>query len=62
MPSDIAVDSINDYQMAELNRLKDWLYQKRTEARLDREREERRQKRQEEEARRKVEQPALFDF
>jgi hypothetical protein len=26
MPSDIAVDSISDYQMRELSRLKDWLY------------------------------------
>ena len=62
MPSDIAVDSISNYQMAELNRLKGWLYQKRTQARLDRERAERRQKREEEEARRKAEQPALFQF
>ena len=62
MPCDIAVDSISDYQMAELNRLKGWLYQKRTQARLGRGRAERRQKRQEEEARRKAEQPALFDF
>ena len=62
MPSDIAVDSISDYQTAELKRLKDWLYQKRTQARLDRERGERRQERQEEEARRKAEQPVLFEF
>jgi len=62
MPSDIAVDSLSDYQMAELSRLKDWLYQKRTQARLDRERGERWQERQEEEARRKAEQPILFEF
>ena len=62
MPGDIAVNSISDYQMAELNRLKGWLYWKRVQARLDRERAERRQKRQEEEARRKAEQPSLFDF
>ena len=62
MPGDIAVDSLRDDQMSDLNRLKEWLYKKRTEVRLDRERAERRQKKQEEVARRKAEQPALFDF
>jgi len=62
MPTDIAVDTISDYQMDELNRLKEWLYRKRTKVRLDRGRVERRQKREEEVARRKAEQPALFDF
>lgn len=33
MPGDIVVDSISDYQMAKLNRLKEWLYQRRTQAR-----------------------------
>jgi len=62
MPSDIAVDSLRDDQMSDLRRLKDWLYQKRTQARLDRERMERRQERQEEGARKKAEQPVLFEF
>jgi len=62
MPTDIAVDTISDYQMDELNRLKEWLYRKRTKVRLDRGRVERRQKREEEVARGKAEQPALFDF
>jgi len=62
MPGDIAVDSINAEQMRDLNRLKAWLYRKRTQVRLDRDRAERRQKREEEEAERKAEQPALFDF
>jgi hypothetical protein len=62
MPADIAVESINDYQMAELNRLKEWLYHKRTQIRLDRDRAERRQKRDEEVAQRKTEQPVLFTF
>jgi len=48
--------------MRDLNRLKEWLYRKRTQIRLDRDRVERRQKREEEAARRKAEQPALFDF
>jgi len=56
------VDSISDYQMEELNRLKEWLYTKRTQARLDRERTERRQRKEEEAAERKSEQPALFEF
>jgi hypothetical protein len=62
MPGDIAVDLISDYQMAELNRLKEWLYQRRTQARLEREKAERRQKKEEEATRRKAEQPALFEF
>jgi len=62
MPDDIRVESISDYQMADLNRLKAWLYRKRTTVRLDRERAERQQKKEEEAARRKAEQPALFHF
>jgi len=62
MPDDIRVESLNDDQMRDLNRLKAWLYQKRTTVRLDRERAERRQKKDEEAAKRKQEQPALFDF
>lgn len=62
MPGDIAVDSISDYQMAELNRLKEWLYRKRTQARLESEKAERRQKKEEEAGKRKAEQPALFEF
>jgi len=62
MPGDIAVDSLNDEQVRELNRLKDWLYQKRTQMRLERDRAERRQRKREEAARRKAEQPALFEF
>jgi len=62
MPGDIAVDSLNDEQVRELNRLKEWLYRKRTQPRLAQDRAERRQKREEETARRKAEQPALFEF
>ena len=62
IPEDIAVESLRDSQMADLNRLKDWLYHKRIQVRLDRERADRRQKKEEEAARRKAEQPALFDF
>ena len=62
MPGDVAVDSLRDDQVSDLNRLKEWLYQKRTQARLDRDQEERRQKKEEEIAIRKAKQPALFTF
>ena len=62
MPDDIRVESLNDEQMRDLNRLKEWLYKKRITIRLERDRAERLQKREEEAARIKAEQPALFDF
>jgi hypothetical protein len=62
MPLDIAVESISDYQMQEFKRLKDWLYQKRTQIRLERDRAERHQRKKEEAAQRKAEQPSLFHF
>lgn len=62
IPSDIGVDSLRDDQMSDLNRLKEWLYKKRTEVREDRDRAERSQKKREEVARRKAEQPTLFEF
>jgi hypothetical protein len=49
-------------EMPSDNRLKEWLYRKRTQIRLDRDRAERRQQREEEAAKRKAAQPALFDF
>ena len=62
MHDEIQVDSLNDYQLRELNRLKVWLYHKRTQVRQEKDRADRRQKRDEVEARRKAEQPALFEF
>ncbi len=62
MPADIAVDSISDYQMGELNRLKAWLYRQRIKLRTEKDRMERRDKRAEAEAQREAEQPALFEF
>jgi hypothetical protein len=62
MPDDIRVESLNDEQMRDLSRLKEWIYKKRTQIRLDRDRVERRQKKEEEAARKKAEQPALFAF
>lgn len=44
MPADIRVDSLNYEQMADLNRLKEWLYRQRTKARQESERIEKRAK------------------
>ena len=62
VPDDIQVESLNDYQMVELNRIKAWLYRKRTQVRQEGGRIERRQAREEAKVRRKAEQSALFKF
>jgi len=62
MPADIAVDSLTDYQISELKRFKSWLYQKRVEARQERERAERRHEKEQEAARSKAERPALSEL
>jgi len=62
MPEDIRVESLNDDQMRDLNRLKAWLYRKRIQVREERDRAERRQKREEEVTAREAAQPALFEF
>jgi hypothetical protein len=61
-PEDIQVRSLSDYQMAELRRLKDWIYERRTQAKQARERAERQKKREEEATKRSMECPALFEF
>jgi len=62
MPADIAVDSISDYQIGELNRLKSWLYHQRVKARQEKDRAERRQEKEEAEIQKKAERPVLFQF
>ena len=62
MPEDIRVESLTTNQMRELNRLKEWLYRKRTLARQEGDQTERRERKEEEAARRESEQPALFEF
>ena len=62
MPEDIRVESLDDYQMGELKRLKDWIYHQRVKVRQERERVGRRLEREESEAQSKAEQPALFEF
>ncbi len=43
LPDDIRVESLTSQQMTDLNRLKEWLYQRRTTARQESDRAERRQ-------------------
>ena len=62
MPEDIRVETLNDYQMGELKRLKDWLYSQRVKARQERDRADRRLEREKAEGQHKAEQPALFRF
>ena len=62
MPGDIAVDRLDDGQLRDLHRLKEWLYHQRIRVRQERERAERRQKKEEEAAKSKAEQPVLFQF
>jgi hypothetical protein len=62
MPEDIRVESLDDYQMGELKRLKDWIYHQRVKVRQERERTDRRLEREEAEAQSKAEQPELFEF
>jgi len=62
MPTDIAVDSISDYQIGELNRLKSWLYHHRVKARQEKDRAGRKQEKEEAKAQREEAQPALFVF
>ena len=61
-PEDIQVRSLSDYQMAELRQLKDWIYQRRTQAKQERDRVERQKRREEEATRRSMERPVLFEF
>lgn len=62
MPSDIAVDKLDDGQMRDLLRLKGWLYQQRIKIRLERERAGRKQQKVEQAASKEAEQPSMFKF
>ena len=62
MPEDIRIESLDDYQMGELKRLKDWIYYQRVKVRQERERVDRKLEREEAEAQSKAEQPELFQF
>ena len=62
MSADIAVDSISDYRMGELDRLKGWLHRQRIKARIEKDREQRRQEKEKAEMAKKAERPVLFEF
>jgi len=62
VPDDIRVESLNDYQLGELNRLKVWLYQQRAKARQERDRADRRREGEEARTQKGIEQPVLFEF
>jgi CO dehydrogenase/acetyl-CoA synthase beta subunit len=62
MPDDIRVNSLTNQQTADLSRLKEWLYHRRTTAKQEAERNERRQQKEEEMTDRNKEQPMLFEF
>ena len=61
-PEDIQVRSLSDYQIAELRRLKQWVYERRTQAKRERDRAERHKKGEEEATKRSTERPALFEL
>ena len=62
VPEDIRVESISDYQMGDLRRLKNWIYLRRIRDRQEKDRAERRDRREQDIARKKAEKPVLFEF
>jgi len=62
MPADIAVYSISDYQIGELNRLKAWIYRQRIKAGTEKGKAERRHKSEQVVKEKREKQPALFSF
>jgi hypothetical protein len=62
VPADIKVDKLDEYDMSHLRRLKDWLYQTRIKARLEKGKSERKQQKEEENRTRAKVQPHLFSF
>ncbi len=62
IPQDIVVESLSNYRMGELRRLKDWIYRQRVKVRQERDRTERRERKEATVAEREALQPALFDL
>ena len=62
MPNDIRVDSLTEQQLVDLNRLKEWLYLRRTTARREIRKTEKLHQKEVQEAKVKAEQQALFEF
>lgn len=62
VPEDIRVESISDYQMGDLRRLKRWIYERRIRDRQEKDRAARRDRREQDIAKKKAEKPVLFEF
>jgi hypothetical protein len=62
MPEDIRVESLTDYQMQLLDRLKGFIYRQRIKVRQERDRADRREKKEAAAAEKKALQPAMFDL
>ena len=62
VPPDLVHESLNQYQQQLLDRLKRWIYDKRVNARKERERASRRELREVAAAEKQTTQPALFEF
>ena len=62
MPDEVAVNSLNDYQLSKLDRLKTWIYQSRCKARRNNERGRRKQSKEKDITSRKEEPVTLLDF
>jgi hypothetical protein len=62
MPDEVAVNSLNDYQLMNLNRLRKWIYQTRCKARRNNERRRQEKIKEGEISSRKEEPVTLFDF
>jgi hypothetical protein len=62
VPVDIKAEKLNEHDMSNLRRLKDWIYQSQIKARLEKDKSERKLQKDEEEIRQKEEQPVLFEL
>ncbi len=62
MPADIKVTELTRNQQDDLAHLKAWIYDRRAQVRLERDRGERREKKEEAEATKKAVQPPMFEF
>jgi len=62
VPDDIRQDTLNNYQMMELNDLRRWIYSVRAKHRLESDITERRQKKEEAKNEKVNQNPTLFDF
>ena len=62
VPGDIKVEKLDDYDMNQLRRLKDWIYATRVRARRDRDLTERQERKAQDKQEKAAQQPHMFDF